>query len=189
MMKNVLVILMVLSILFAEEAEKVKQTEFPNVRIHTLKGRSISPHDIFDKKLTLVNFWATWCVPCLKEMKYLNQFHEKYNKEGFHVVGISIDDTRTSRRVLSVIKSKHITYPIYLDTEQALFQRFQCSAMPFSVLVSSEGMILWEHTGYIPGDEKEMERIILSRLRESAIHENAEAVPGKDEDLLEQKSK
>ncbi len=187
-MKYVFFIFIYFSILFAEESEKVKQTEFPNVRIHTLKGQSISPHDILDKKLTLVNFWATWCVPCLKEMKYLNQFHEKYSEEGFHVVGISIDDTRTSRRVPSVVRSKHITYPIYLDTEQALFQRFQCSAMPFSVLVSSEGIVLWEHTGYISGDEKEMERVILSHLRENDIHENAEAVSGKDEDLLEQKS-
>jgi len=168
----------VLSFCFSEENTERKETDFPKVKIQNLKGRSVFVHDVLDNKLTLVNFWATWCVPCLKEMKYLNQFHTTYSEQGFQVIGISIDDTRSSRRVPSVLKSKKVDYPVLLDTEQLLFNRFQSSAMPFSVLVSADGKILWEHTGYIPGDEKKMEEVILSYLtdtnQETPAEENDE---------------
>ncbi len=162
-----MVLALALTCCFAEDKTAEQSVEFPKVKIQDLKGRSLYVQDVLDGKLTLINFWATWCVPCLKEMKYLDQFHSSYGEKGFQVIGISIDDSRSARRVPSVIKSKKVTYQNLLDTEQLLFNRFQSSAMPFSVLVSSEGTILWEHTGYIPGDEKKMEEVILSYLQQS----------------------
>ena len=62
------------------------------------------------------------------------------------------------------MNSKNITFPVYLDTEQKFLSKFNSEALPFSILVSPDNEILWEHTGYIPGDEKEIESIILDAL-------------------------
>jgi len=146
------------------ESEESDKKSFPNIRIKTLKNKNTSTYTVIDSQLTLFNFWATFCVPCRKEMKHLNHLHNTYKDSSFQVVGISIDDSRTARRVSSVVKSQKLDYPIYLDTEQKLYKQFNSSAMPFSVLVAPDGHILWEHIGYIPGDEKEMEKIILKEL-------------------------
>ncbi|MBC8213265.1 MAG: TlpA family protein disulfide reductase [Candidatus Marinimicrobia bacterium] len=166
-MKKALIILYLVAIVFGDagiESDKSVRKSFPNLRIKNLKNRQITTEAILDSQLTLVNFWATFCVPCRKEMKHLNHLHNAYMDSSFQVVGISIDDSRTARRVSSVVKSQKLDYPIYLDTEQKLYKQFNSSAMPFSVLVSPNGYILWEHTGYIPGDEEEMEEIILKEL-------------------------
>lgn len=180
MIKRILIFIILFSFCFAED--KGGDAKFPKVKIQDLKGKSVYVQDLLDGKLTMVSFWATWCVPCLKEMKYLNQFHVSFTDQGFQVIGISTDDTRSARRVPSVIKSKKVTYPILLDTEQVLFNRFQSSAMPFSVLVSPEGKILWEHTGYIAGDEKKMEEVILSYLTDNTEEKKQEKTVDKSDD-------
>jgi cytochrome c biogenesis protein CcmG, thiol:disulfide interchange protein DsbE len=171
-MKKLLYITLLFTFVFSNENnEKATQKLFPNVKIKTLKNKTISTDDILDGKLTLVNFWATYCVPCRKEMKFMSQFFLDYKDSSFQVVGISIDDSRTAKRVKSVIKSKKLVYPIFLDTDNKLYGKFNTSAMPLSVLVDSSGYIVWEHTGYIPGDEKEMEMIIRKELNLPAIKE------------------
>jgi|TARA_Y100000031_G_scaffold153418_1_gene198619 peroxiredoxin len=168
MRKSVLLIIIIAitHFVFCEELDS-KEEEFrslPNVKIKTLKGKKISSKKLTENKFTMMSFWATWCVPCLKEMKELNIMHHKYEDNNFQVVGISIDDTKTAKKISTILKSKKISYPIYLDTEQKFFGQFNSEALPFSFLVSPEGKILWEHSGYIPGDEKEIEAVIVDAL-------------------------
>ncbi len=137
---------------------------FPKSKVKTVKGKTVTTAKMLDQKLTLINFWSTWCVPCKKEMKYLDALHVKYEKDNFQVVGISIDDSRTVSRVPSIIKSKKLSYPIFLDTDKSLYKKFQTSSVPFSVIVDESGNIVWEHQGYTSGDDKKMEKEILALL-------------------------
>ena len=136
----------------------------PKVKIKTLKGKNILTDRIIEEKLTFISFWATWCVPCIKKMKKLEILHHKYSENNFQVLGINVDDSKTARKITSILNSKNITFPVYLDTEQKFLRKFNSEALPFSILVSPDNEILWEHTGYIPGDEKEIESIILDAL-------------------------
>ena len=145
-----------------ETSEELRS--LPNVKIKTLKGKKISSKKITEDKFTMMSFWATWCVPCLKEMKELEIMHHKYSENNFQVIGISIDDSKTARKITTILNSKKITYPVYLDSQQKFFGQFNSEALPFSLLVSPEGKILWEHSGYIPGDEKEIEAVIVEAL-------------------------
>ena len=97
-------------------------------------------------------------------MKELDIMHHKYADENFQVIGISVDDAKTARKIKTILNAKKITYHIYLDTEQIFYGKFNSEALPFSVLISPEGKIIWEHTGYIPGDEKEIEKVIIEAL-------------------------
>jgi len=136
----------------------------PKVKIKDQRNRQVSVQEIAGDKLTLLNFWATYCVPCRKEMPLLNALHEKYEDDNVQVVGIAIDDSRTVSRVKPLIKSLKLDYPVYLDTEQKLYKHFNTKAMPFSILVAPGGAVIWEHTGYVPGDEYEMEEQIKAFL-------------------------
>jgi thiol-disulfide isomerase/thioredoxin len=116
-------------------------------------------------KLTLINFWATYCIPCRKEMKHLNRISQSFSDQNVQVIGISIDDSRTVGRVKTMVKSQKVDYAILLDTDQKLYKNFNTAAMPFSILVNPEGNIIWEHTGYVPGDESRMESEIKRALQ------------------------
>lgn len=139
----------------------------PEVKLRDLKNSAQSTTELIEGKITLINFWATYCVPCRKEMKHLNRINESYQKQGVQVIGVSIDDSRTVGRVKSIVKSQKINYTILLDTEKILYKNFNTNAMPFSILVNADGQIIWEHTGYIPGDEVKMEEAIKKAISTS----------------------
>ncbi len=141
-----------------------QQKQLPQVKLKDMKNKTHSLDKIVDGKYSLINFWATYCVPCRKEMKHLNRINKTYADQNVQVVGISIDDSRTVGRVKSMVKSQKLKYTILLDTEQKLYKNFNTTAMPFSILVDPSGKILWEHTGYLPGDEAQMELEIKKAL-------------------------
>ena len=141
-----------------------QEVQLPSAKLKDLQNKNAEISELVEGKLTLVNFWASYCVPCRKEMKYLDQMHADYEPRNVQVLGIAIDDARTVGRVKSMVKSQRISYPIYLDTEQKLYKTFSTEALPFSILVGPDGKILWDHTGYVPGDEVEMEKEIRQHL-------------------------
>ena len=78
----------------------------------------------------LLDFWATWCVPCKKSMPELQALHDKYAARGFRVVGISIDEGGASK-VKKYVKSKKLTYPIAVDSEKSpAWEAFRVKAVP-----------------------------------------------------------
>ncbi len=136
----------------------------PQVNLKDMKNKTHNLNELVEGQVTLINFWATYCVPCRKEMKHLNRINKTYADQNVQVIGISIDDSRTVGRVKSMVKSQKLEYTVLLDTEQKLYKNFNTTAMPFSILVDAQGKILWEHTGYLPGDEAEMEAEIKKAL-------------------------
>ena len=157
-MMRLLPLLLIVTLTFGQEKS------LPQVKLKDLKNKSQNLDQLVEGKITLINFWATYCVPCRKEMKHLNRINETYADSNVQVIGISIDDSRTVGRVKSMVKSQKLMYIILLDTEQKLYKNFNTTAMPFSILVDADGNILWEHTGYLPGDEAQMELEIKKAL-------------------------
>ncbi|NQT62990.1 MAG: TlpA family protein disulfide reductase [Candidatus Marinimicrobia bacterium] len=157
-MMRLLPLLLIVALSFGQEKN------LPKVNLKDMKNKTHSLNKLVDGQVTLINFWATYCVPCRKEMKHLNRINKTYADQNVQVIGISIDDSRTVGRVKSMVKSQKLKYTILLDTEQKLYKNFNTSAMPFSILVDAQGKILWEHTGYLPGDEVQMESEIKKAL-------------------------
>lgn len=157
-MIRILPLLLIVALSFGQEKN------LPKVNLKDMKNKTKNLNELVDGKVTLINFWATYCVPCRKEMKHLNRINETYADQNVQVIGISIDDSRTVGRVKSMVKSQKLDYIVLLDTEQKLYKNFNTTAMPFSILVDERGKILWEHTGYLPGDEAQMESEIKKAL-------------------------
>jgi thiol-disulfide isomerase/thioredoxin len=112
----------------------------------------------------LLNFWNLACEPCKKEMKELDKLHIKYEKQGFDVVSINIDNTRNMSKVKSYVNSQKYAFTVLSDPRAELFRKMGGKVMPFVIIVDSTGEIENRHVGYNPGDEKELEKEILHLL-------------------------
>ena len=113
----------------------------------------------WDGKIVLVNFWATWCPPCLKEMPYFVELQIEYGEQGFQIIGIAIDDEDAVR---AFADDMDINYPIMageLDTID-LARRYgnRIGGLPYSVVINRKGEITDTITGEL--DKIRAEKIL-----------------------------
>ena len=135
-----------------------------NIILNPLMGKKIKLENYLSNGPVLINFWATWCAPCIKEMPYLDQFENKYKDKGFSVLAISVDNQKSLSQVRSFIKTKKFSFDIFLDPNMQIFKKLNGNLMPTNVLIDKNGKVVWRHYGYLPGDEKKMEEQILNVL-------------------------
>ena len=76
-------------------------------RLSDIDGRMFEINDVSGKRYTILNFWATWCAPCVEEMPMLSEFHSKTKKEGISVIGLAIDNEKNVKEFLQKIKVDH----------------------------------------------------------------------------------
>lgn len=131
----------------------------PDVEVKDLEGKTIKLSELqADGKVRLYSFWATWCSPCKKELDAINDYYaewaEKYN---FELVAVSVDDSRTAAKVKPMVAEKGWEYRIVLDQSQALMKAVGITAVPYTIMVDGKGNVIYEHNGYVPGDELEIE--------------------------------
>ena len=135
------------------------QRSLPDVDVRTLEGQSknIQAH-AENGKITFITFWATWCVPCRRELEAISDLYEDWKAEfDMEVVAISIDDTRGLARVRPMVEQNGWDFIVYTDTNQILKQALNFQTIPQSFLLDSKGNIIYSHSGYVPGDEYEIE--------------------------------
>jgi thiol-disulfide isomerase/thioredoxin len=125
----------------------------PNFQLNRNSGGSLSPADLTGKTI-LINFWATWCGPCRKEMPMLVDLQRTHESEGLQVIGIALDDAQSVR---NFVKSFGISYPILTGSEDV----FETSAaygnaegvLPYSVLIDKAGIVRWQYSGIIKDEQ------------------------------------
>ena len=114
--------------------------------------------------VVLINFWATWCGPCRQEMPLLNDLYGRYQRVGFNLLGVNIDDD--SRRAMQMVQELGVNFPVLFDESKEVSQLYEVEAMPVTVLVDREGTVRHVHHGYKPGYEEKYLTEIRSLLRE-----------------------
>ncbi len=134
----------------------VAQDRLPNVRLDNLNGRPVSMAEISKDQVVVISLWATWCVPCIKELEAISEVYPEWQKEtGVKLYAVSVDDSRTVKRVRPMVRGKAWPYTILLDTNHSFKRAVGASAVPM-VLVVKNNEILYRHNGYAPGAEKEL---------------------------------
>jgi len=111
----------------------------PNVTGITPSGAALALWDV-KGQLFLINFWATWCAPCIEEMPALQSLHAKFKDRGFQVVGIAVDDTEENVR--EVVQRYGITYPIIIDNKAQSKRQYQVKGFPESFLLDGEHRVM-----------------------------------------------
>ena len=130
----------------------------PSVKVKNLKGSLVNIQTIEnDGNPIVISFWATWCKPCKKELNTIAEVYEDWQEEtGVKLVAISIDDSRSVSKVKPYVNSSGWEYEIYLDPNRDLSRSLGVSTVPHTFLLDGKGNIVWEHRGYIEGDEEEL---------------------------------
>ena len=118
----------------------------------------------FRGDVVMINFWATWCGPCRQEMPLLDELYSRYQRVGFSLLGVNIDDD--SSRAMRMIEELGVKFPVLFDESKEVSKLYQVEAMPVTVLVDREGTVRHVHHGYKPGYEDNYLTEIRSLLRE-----------------------
>jgi cytochrome c biogenesis protein CcmG, thiol:disulfide interchange protein DsbE len=164
---SVLLILSTVAIGFAAEKK------LPAFSVKDLKGKPHRSDELIGEGVVLFNFWATWCKPCLAEQPKLQEFEAEWREAGFRVVSVSIDDPRTAKQVRPFIKRHKIDFPVYLDSNQEAYRKLGGRAVPFNVLVGSDGTVLSVTMGYKEKDAETWAALIAADVADQAAGEAA----------------
>ncbi len=131
-----------------------------------LDGNPVRLSDYQGKNVILLDFWATWCVPCVKELPHFQKFYDKYREKGLIVFAITVDGPETVAMVRPFMNRYKYSFPVLLDTESKVIALYNPRViLPYTVLIDRDGNIKHAHQGYSPGDEMVMEKEIIELLK------------------------
>lgn len=140
------------------------QKQVPDVKLKTLKKQTVSLHAALkDADYTVLSFWATWCAPCKRELNTIAEVYEDWQKD-YHMqlIAVTIDDQRMLGKVPAMVAANWWEYPILADEDSALRNAINVTSIPRTFIVDRQGNILYDHNGYKPGDELELEEKLKS---------------------------
>ena len=145
--------------LFVATALHAQVTELPDTQVKDVSSsKKVAFNETVEKgKVTLINFWATWCVPCKKEIKNVRTKLPEWKKEAdFNYMTVSIDESRAEGLVRSYAKSQGWDFPYYIDPNSDLKRSLNFQSVPFTIIVGKDGKIAFMHAGYEEGGENEV---------------------------------
>jgi thiol-disulfide isomerase/thioredoxin len=130
----------------------------PSVEVKTLDGGNINIQEIENNGNPIViSFWATWCIPCKKELNNIAEVYEDWQEEtGVKLIAISIDNTRSKLKVMPYVNASDWDYEVYLDPNRDLARAMGVSNVPHTFLLNGKNEIVWQHRQYADGDEDEL---------------------------------
>lgn len=133
------------------------QNELPKVDMKTLDGKAINSQELStDDNVIIVSLWATWCVPCLKELDAISEIYPDWQEEtNVKLYAISIDDSRGVKRVKPLVNGKGWDYTVLLDTNNDFKRAVGAATVPLTLLVKNN-KIVYRHSGYSPGAEYDL---------------------------------
>ncbi len=139
--------------------------ELPDTQIKDVNsGKKIAFNETIEKgKVTVISFWATWCVPCKKEIKNMSLKLPALKKEvDFNYMTVSIDEARAEGLVRTYAISQGWSFPYYIDPNSDLKRSFSFQSVPYTVIIDKNGKVAFSHTGYEEGGEEE----IIAKVKE-----------------------
>jgi thiol-disulfide isomerase/thioredoxin len=130
-----------------------------------LENRQRTFKELMGEKLTLIDFWASWCRPCMRAIPELNLISSEYKAMGVNVIGINCDGPRSASKVLPLSRALQINYPVIRDEGSDVMKSLNLTSFPTLLIVNRLGEILWIHDGFIPGDEVKIKQQIDKFLK------------------------
>ena len=137
----------------------------PFFRLQDLEGKWFSLSENLDGDVVYVSFWATWCVPCRREMPHLQALHEEFADQGLTIIGINTDPPGTTSKIKPFVNRYKITYETLLDPDNNVLDKYNPTReLPYAVLVDRNGNVSEIFPGYRKGDEVLLREKIVELL-------------------------
>jgi len=135
----------------------------PDFELPARDGQSVRLSDLRGQ-VVLINFWATWCGPCRKEMPLLEQLHQRYEPLGFTLLGVNVEENPGDAEAF--LEDVPVSFPVLFDPQNEVSRMYDVSAMPSTVIVDREGNVRYLHHGYQEGYENAYQDQIRALVRE-----------------------
>lgn len=132
-----------------------------------LDGSVFKLGEHLDKKVVVIEFWATWCKPCKKLLNRMNKIYLE-NRENIYVLAISVEDASAISKISSIVHGKNYQFTVLLDPDSRVSRSLNPSLkVPFTIIIDRERRIRYTYSGYIVGIEKEIMKHIQRVLNEA----------------------
>lgn len=166
MKKTYYLILSALLVLAMNTMNAQDGKKIANAKVKNLKGEIVNTETFSnDGKPFVVTFWATWCKPCVSELKAISEVYADWKEQtGVKIFAVSIDDSKSSKNVAPFVKGRKIDFEVFLDENSDFKRAMNVNNPPHTFLYNGKGELVWQHNGYAPGDEEEL----LEQIKKAA---------------------
>lgn len=141
---------------------------YANSSLYNLSFPNVEKQEIqlseFKGKVILLNFWATWCPPCVKEMPSMQRLYDQFPKQDFEIVAISAGESQAAVESFMMGLETELTFPILLDEQGRTFKDFGIRGLPMSFLFDREGKLIKTISGSREWDEEREIQLIKSAI-------------------------
>lgn len=162
-----------------EKLLEKRDKRLPDMIVHDINGKEINPSKISNNgNPIIINFWATWCSPCKRELSAINDVYIDWQDEtGVKLIAVAIDDQRTMSRVKPYVDGVGWEYEIWLDPNWAFKRAMGVNNPPFTFLIDGEGKIVYVHNNYAPGDEHILYEKLIELVNSTKENKKKTATP------------
>ncbi len=155
-----------------------KKLRLANFSLKDLQGNVVELSQLLGKGPIVIDFWATWCKPCVKELPHLNKIQKDYRDRGLVVLAISEDSPWSVSKVKSFITGNRYEFTVPLDTNGDVLRKYGLLGTPYTYVLNARGEILYKHFGYRPGDEVSLREEIEKAFAAEDDEGEGEAMEG-----------
>lgn len=151
-MKNIIIVFLLIANFTFSQSNNFK---LPSIDLKTLDGKKINTSEIKnDGKPIVIDFWATWCKPCVMELSAIADKYSDWQTEtGVKLYAVSVDDSKSMNRVAPFINGKGWEYVVLLDVNSDFKRALNVINIPHTFIIDSTGTVVYQHTTYAEGDE------------------------------------
>lgn len=140
---------------FGQEKESNKDKKLPSVQLKDMNGKVVNTAELAADGPVIISFWATWCSPCKRELNTIHDLYSDWQDEfGVTLVAVSIDDEKTKNSVPVYVNGRGWEYTVLMDPNSDFRRAMGVNNVPHTFLVTKEGVIVYSHNNYAPGDEE-----------------------------------
>jgi len=131
-----------------------------------VEGNQVSLSQYLGKTAIVIDFWATWCKPCIAEMVHLQKMYDAKKDHGLVILAISMDSQDTIAQVAPFVKNKGFTFPVLLDEGGQVVNMYNPRrAAPFTIVIDKSGKVVKRREGFNAGDEVQLEKDVEAAIK------------------------
>lgn len=135
-----------------------------NFKLMNLDSKPVELKEVLKKGPVILDFWATWCKPCLKAFPELESLYQKYKDRGLTVLAVNTDGPRNQARVKPFVSSLKVSFPVVIDANGEVMRQYRVQVLPTTYLIAPDGEIVIVNYGYRPDKMKELEKLVKNLL-------------------------
>lgn len=137
----------------------------PQCKLTTLDGQNAQDWSALKGEVIYVDFWASWCPPCIQSFPFMTQLTQDFKEKGLHVIGVNLDENQQDAK--NFLVQHPVNFSVLMDETKQCAQDFGVIAMPSTYIIDKNGLVRHIHRGFRAGETEELRQLIEQLLAEN----------------------